>query len=105
FHSGRSPRTCAIHGVSRSPPTMTGSRCARARQVTGRFSVRVDQNDPTVQLMSQAIQMRASNSVGQVASHPLQTEAKIGWALSGMCLGEVGYGFAQSGFNGPWGIA
>ena len=56
---------------------MTGNRCARARQVTGRFSVRADQNDPTVQLTSQAIQMRASNSVGQAASHPLQTEAKI----------------------------
>ena len=56
---------------------MTKNRWTRARQVTGRFSVRADQNDPTVQLNSQTIQMRAISWVGQVASHPLQTEAKI----------------------------
>src|SRR5512143_591143 len=49
--------------------------------------------------------MIATSWVGQVASHPLQTDAKIWWRLSGMCVGQVGYGFAQSGFNGPWHVA
>ena len=39
------------------------------------FSVRPDQNDAMAQLMSHAIQMIASNWVGQVAVHPLQATA------------------------------
>src|SRR5260370_37741442 len=52
-----------------------GMRYLRESQVIRCFFVRPDQKDAKTQLMTHAIQITASNSVGQVAVQPLQTKA------------------------------
>src|SRR5215212_2828122 len=84
FQSGFSPSISAVQGVSRTAPARIGIRYARESQVLTCFSVRAEKNEATIQLISQAIQINASNCVGHVAVHPLQTKATIGLASCGM---------------------
>src|SRR5260370_37304820 len=62
-----------------------GMRYLRESQVIRCFFVRPDQKDAKTQLTTHAIQITASNWVGQVAVQPLQTKAnhwRGSWRMS-----------------------